>query len=268
MRNSQEFQYSRQEIQTQLEKDLPKQRLNTIENKENRNQVSYVQWWKVVEMANNIFGQDGWTNKILTLRIESVDFEKGFFYITASSHIRIELKDGTYHEDIGCVTVSDKKKYVAIQQAKKRCVADGVKRTLRLFGNNLGNSLRMREQRNSQLNKQFSQSQKSQFSDISQQSEMKDFNQLKDFNNLNNLKDCNELKDVRKSIEKIELKDLKEMKDLKDIKEKNVNNQKQSTQNTRSKRIVVSVPKQTFQQKRIQETIPSKPKQVVMLKKK
>ena len=144
---------NRTEIQQQLEQDIKSefftQSINTQNEKEIIDELNheneFVATWKIITMANNIFGEDGWTNKIISNEIDSVDFEEGKFIVTSSSHIRIELKDGTYHEDIGVSTVKDFNKSKAFQNAKKKSISQGIKRTLRLFGNNLGNSIDKRK---------------------------------------------------------------------------------------------------------------------------
>jgi DNA repair and recombination protein RAD52 len=59
-----------------------------------------------------------------------------------SAIVRVQLKDGTYHEDVGYgFSENAKAKGAALEKAKKEAVSDALKRTLRLFGNGLGNSV-------------------------------------------------------------------------------------------------------------------------------
>lgn len=56
--------------------------------------------------------------------------------------VRVTLKDGTYHEDVGYgVSEGIRGKGAALEKAKKEAVSDALKRALRLFGNSLGNSV-------------------------------------------------------------------------------------------------------------------------------
>ena len=56
--------------------------------------------------------------------------------------IRITLKDGTYHEDIGYGSMENgSTRGQVLEKSKKEGVTDGLKRALRLFGNLLGNCL-------------------------------------------------------------------------------------------------------------------------------
>lgn len=56
--------------------------------------------------------------------------------------MRITLRDGTYHEDIGYGHIENcKGKAAAFEKAKKEGTTDALKRTLRNFGNVLGNCI-------------------------------------------------------------------------------------------------------------------------------
>jgi DNA repair and recombination protein RAD52 len=59
-----------------------------------------------------------------------------------STIVRVTLRDGTYHEDIGYGHIENcKGKAAAFEKAKKEAVTDAMKRALRNFGNVLGNCL-------------------------------------------------------------------------------------------------------------------------------
>ena len=59
-----------------------------------------------------------------------------------SALVRVTLKDGTYHEDIGYGSIENaKSKAAAFEKAKKEAITDGLKRGLKAFGNVLGNCL-------------------------------------------------------------------------------------------------------------------------------
>lgn len=56
--------------------------------------------------------------------------------------MRITLRDGTYHEDVGYGSIDNAKgKAMAFEKAKKEGTTDGLKRALRNFGNLLGNCI-------------------------------------------------------------------------------------------------------------------------------
>lgn len=55
--------------------------------------------------------------------------------------VRVTLKDGTFHEDVGYGQMDNGKKAQVFEKAKKEGTTDGLKRALRSFGNLLGNCL-------------------------------------------------------------------------------------------------------------------------------
>ncbi|KAI5191020.1 DNA repair and recombination protein RAD52 [Nematocida sp. AWRm77] len=100
----------------------------------------YIEGWAAIEIANRLFGHNGWSTDIKQMDIIDVEEAGGRFTITARSHIRITLKDGTYREDIGFGSADNiKGKGRAIKQCQKSSITDGIKRALRQFGSALGN---------------------------------------------------------------------------------------------------------------------------------
>jgi DNA repair and recombination protein RAD52 len=56
--------------------------------------------------------------------------------------VRVTLRDGTYHEDLGYGHIDNSKgKAAAFEKAKKEGTTDALKRALRHFGNVLGNCI-------------------------------------------------------------------------------------------------------------------------------
>ncbi len=93
-------------------------------------------------MANETFGFNGWGHSVTHQSIDFVDQSNDRFYVGVSAFIRVQLKDGTYHEDVGYgVSEGMRSKALAIEKACKEAVTDGLKRALRSFGNLLGNCI-------------------------------------------------------------------------------------------------------------------------------
>ncbi|OAD73217.1 hypothetical protein PHYBLDRAFT_7388, partial [Phycomyces blakesleeanus NRRL 1555(-)] len=101
---------------------------------------TYVEGWMLIDLANKVFGFDGWNSEIKSIAIDYMDELDGNRYnVSASAHVRVTLKDGTFHEDVGCGSVENMRmKSAALEKA---AVTDGLKRALRLFGRVLGNCL-------------------------------------------------------------------------------------------------------------------------------
>jgi DNA repair and recombination protein RAD52 len=61
--------------------------------------VGYVEGWKALSIANDIFGFDGWSSEILSLSPDFIDTSAdGKVSIGISCMVRIFLRDGTFHD--------------------------------------------------------------------------------------------------------------------------------------------------------------------------
>ncbi|CEP63700.1 recombinase RAD52 LALA0_S09e00540g [Lachancea lanzarotensis] len=104
--------------------------------------VAYIEGWKAINLANQIFGYNGWSTEVKTITIDFMDERQGKFCIGCTAIVRVTLTDGTFREDIGYGTVeNERRKSSAFERAKKSAVTDALKRSLRAFGNALGNCL-------------------------------------------------------------------------------------------------------------------------------
>ncbi|KAG5438030.1 hypothetical protein PCANB_000377 [Pneumocystis canis] len=106
--------------------------------------VHYLEAWKVINLANEIFGFNGWSSSIQNIQVDYIDEFKdsGRLNLGVSVIVRVTLKNGVYHEDIGYGCVENfKGKGAAFEKAKKQGTTDALKRALRTFGNVLGNCL-------------------------------------------------------------------------------------------------------------------------------
>ncbi|RKO94176.1 hypothetical protein BDK51DRAFT_19025 [Blyttiomyces helicus] len=104
--------------------------------------ISYLEIGKALDLANEIFGYNGWSSSVGETVIDYVDPDHGKISLGISCIVRVTLKDGTFHEDIGYGSIENaRSKGMAFEKAKKEAVSDGIKRALRLFGNSVGNCL-------------------------------------------------------------------------------------------------------------------------------
>ena len=136
--------YTAQEIatlQSRLDKQLGPEYISSRPGAGGQ-KVHYLAAEKVINLANEIFGFNGWCSSIQNIQIDFVDEHPETKKITLglSVIVRVTLKDGTYHEDVGYGTIENSKgKAAAFEKAKKEGTTDGLKRALRTFGNVLGN---------------------------------------------------------------------------------------------------------------------------------
>ncbi|KAH9936018.1 hypothetical protein B0H21DRAFT_825553 [Amylocystis lapponica] len=106
--------------------------------------LTYAEGWRIINLANEVFGFNGWSSTVVSLTTDFIDQneESKRFTVGVTAIIRITLRDGAFHEDIGYgMLENSKSKGAALDKCKKEAVTDGVKRALRNFGNLLGNCL-------------------------------------------------------------------------------------------------------------------------------
>ncbi|XP_077025754.1 DNA repair protein RAD52 homolog isoform X2 [Tamandua tetradactyla] len=104
--------------------------------------VCYIEGHRVISLANEMFGYNGWAHSVTQQNVDFVDLNNGKFYVGVCAFVRVQLKDGSYHEDVGYgVSEGLKSKALSLEKARKEAVTDGLKRALRSFGNALGNCI-------------------------------------------------------------------------------------------------------------------------------
>ncbi|OJD11588.1 hypothetical protein AJ78_07674 [Emergomyces pasteurianus Ep9510] len=137
-------QYTAQQIatlQSRLEKRLGPEYISSRQGPGGQ-KVHYLAAEKCINLANEVFGFNGWSSSIQNIQIDFVDDNPNTARISLglSVIVRVTLKDGTFHEDIGYGHCENSKsKALAFEKAKKEGTTDGLKRALRTFGNVLGN---------------------------------------------------------------------------------------------------------------------------------
>ncbi|KAL8674251.1 MAG: hypothetical protein Q9168_001318 [Polycauliona sp. 1 TL-2023] len=136
--------YTAQEIATlssRLEKQLGPEYISTRPGAAGT-KVSYLAAEKAINLANEVFGFNGWSSSIKEMQLDFCDESPttGKVSLGVSVIVRVTLRDGTYHEDVGYGHMENcKGKAVAFEKAKKEGTTDAMKRALRSFGNILGN---------------------------------------------------------------------------------------------------------------------------------
>lgn len=106
--------------------------------------LTYIEGWRAIDIANRIFGFNGWSSELRALRInfckQGQDSKR--WGACVSCTVRITLKDGTFHEDRGNGSSENQRGEAdAVMLAEKEAVTDANKRALKNFGRRLGLSL-------------------------------------------------------------------------------------------------------------------------------
>lgn len=128
-------------IQSNLAKKLGPEFVSSRSN--GTGNVAYLEGAKAINLANEIFGFNGWNFSVGEFCTDYCDVsDSRRVNLGLSVVVRVTLKDGSYREDIGYGTVENaRSKGAAYEKCRKEAITDGLKRALRLFGNALGNCL-------------------------------------------------------------------------------------------------------------------------------
>ncbi|TVY82433.1 DNA repair and recombination protein rhm52, partial [Lachnellula suecica] len=138
--------YTAQEIatlQSKLEKQLGPEYISSRAGPGGQ-KVWYLAAEKCIQLANDVFGFNGWSSQIMDVQVDFVDENPTTMKVSLglSVIVRVTLRDGTFHEDIGYGHMENAKgKAAAFEKAKKEGTTDGLKRALKNFGNVLGNCI-------------------------------------------------------------------------------------------------------------------------------
>lgn len=104
--------------------------------------LSYLEGWRCIQIANEIFGFEGWSHTIVDITVDFLDCVDGKFSLGVSAVVRVSIKGGGSHEDVGYGSIDNSRsKALAFEKAKKEAVTDALKRAMRAYGNSLGNCL-------------------------------------------------------------------------------------------------------------------------------
>ncbi|KAI0738916.1 Rad52 22 double-strand break repair protein [Daedaleopsis nitida] len=132
------------EMQAKLNKKLGPEYISQRPGPGGGPKLTYAEGWKIINLANEVFGFNGWSSNIVSITTDFIDYseESRRYNVGVTAIVRVTLRDGVFHEDVGYgLLENSKSKGAALDKCKKEAVTDAVKRTLRNFGNLLGNCL-------------------------------------------------------------------------------------------------------------------------------
>jgi len=90
------------EEKTSLNIDLPKYlppEFTATRSGPARTTLTYIEGWKLKNLANKLFGFDGWSSSITDVTVDFMDVDhEGKVSVGVSIIVRVTLKDGSYHE--------------------------------------------------------------------------------------------------------------------------------------------------------------------------
>ena len=73
--------------------------------------LTYAKGWKIINLANEVFGFNGWSSSIVSIVTDFVDYseESKRFNVRVTAIVRVTLRDGAYHKDVGYGALENRK---------------------------------------------------------------------------------------------------------------------------------------------------------------
>lgn len=64
---------------------------------------TYAEGWKIINLANEVFGFNGWSSSLVNITTDFIDYgeESKRYTVGVTAIVRVTLRDGVYHEDVG-----------------------------------------------------------------------------------------------------------------------------------------------------------------------
>lgn len=80
--------------------------------------VPYLEGWKVINLANEIFGFNGWNSSVLNITTDFLDcVGEARYNMGVTATVRVTLRDGAFHEDCGTGSMENAKtKVMALEK--------------------------------------------------------------------------------------------------------------------------------------------------------
>ena len=139
-----------------LSKELDSSRIKT--RSKGNISLSYLEGFDIIDSANKVFGYGNWDYSISKLEIVSQELNHNQNHIICyKAIVKVKIYDENHtsyisREDVGFGTGISKTLADANEGAAKEAVTDGLKRALRSFGNQFGNSLYDKSRNNHSTN--------------------------------------------------------------------------------------------------------------------
>jgi DNA repair and recombination protein RAD52 len=90
-------------LQTKLNQKLGPEYISQRPGPGGGPKLTYAEGWKIINLANEVFGFNGWSSNVVSLTTDFIDFneESKRYSVGTTAIMRVTLRDGVFHEDIG-----------------------------------------------------------------------------------------------------------------------------------------------------------------------
>nr|CAD7449082.1 unnamed protein product [Timema bartmani]CAD7459458.1 unnamed protein product [Timema tahoe] len=97
--------------------------------------VSCEAYLDLISVVNEMFGTNGWSHSVTRQDVDFVECIDGRYSVGAVAFVRVQLQDGTFHEEMGYGMSHDvDHKGVALFTARKEAIRNGLRGALHSFG--------------------------------------------------------------------------------------------------------------------------------------
>jgi len=95
-------------LQVKLDQKLGPEYISQRQGPRGGSKLTYAEGWKIINLANEVFGFNGWSSSLVNVTTDFVDrSESGRYNVGVTAVVRVTLREGVYHEDIGYGTADN-----------------------------------------------------------------------------------------------------------------------------------------------------------------
>ena len=95
-------------LQVKLDQKLGPEYISQRQGPRGGPKLTYAEGWKMINLANEVFGFNGWSSSLVNVTTDFVDrSESGRYNVGVTAIVRVTLREGVYHEDIGYGTADN-----------------------------------------------------------------------------------------------------------------------------------------------------------------
>lgn len=95
-------------LQVKLDQKLGPEYVSQRQGPRGGPKLTYAEGWKMINLANEVFGFTGWSSSLVNMTTDFVDCtESGRYNVGVTAVVRVTLREGVYHEDVGYGTADN-----------------------------------------------------------------------------------------------------------------------------------------------------------------
>ncbi|XP_025268864.1 DNA repair protein RAD52 homolog isoform X2 [Camponotus floridanus] len=102
----------------------------------------------LISTANKVFGEEKWNHTIVHQTLDYVEIIGAKCNVGCVSSVKVQLENGTFHEDIGYYSAEESTKGLSIHNARIGSAVNGLRRALLSFGGKIERELQSQKQIN------------------------------------------------------------------------------------------------------------------------